>query len=152
MRQWTLLFLLSSLLVARPTSAQSPEEKPVPEDSLRIVAQGCLKGRVFTATSPLDPAEAEVMSSPDVTGRSFRVSGPKPLMQDVKKHNKHLVKVVGIVRKSALRDNAPGARVGNTRIVIGAPGTMEPGGRPPMPNVAVLDLSSVQFLASDCKP
>jgi hypothetical protein len=152
MRQRSLPFLLSTLLLASSISAQKPEEKPVPEDSLRIVAQGCLKGRVFTAISPPDPAEAEVMSSPDLTGRSFRVSGPKAVMNDVKKYNKHLVKVVGLVRKDALRDNTPGARVGNTRIVIGSPRSMEPGGRPPMPGVAVLDLSSVQFLASDCKP
>ena len=153
MRQWTLpLLLLSGLLAATPTSAQTPEEKPVPEDSLRIVAHGCLKGRVFTAMSPTDPAEAEVVSSPDVTGRSFRVSGPKAVMDDVKKHNKHLVKVVGVVRKESLREMGPGARVGNTRIVIGSPSTMEPGGRPPMPSVAVMDLSSVQFVASECKP
>jgi hypothetical protein len=152
MRQWSLPLLLSLILFPLPISAQGPEEKPVPEDSLRIVAQGCLKGRVFTAISPSDPAEAEVVSTPDISGRSFRVSGPKAVMQDVKKHNKHLVKVVGLVRKSALRDNTPGARVGNTRIVIGSPQTMEPGGRPPMPGVAVLDLSSVQFLASACKP
>jgi hypothetical protein len=152
MRQWTLPLLFSSLLVATPLSAQEPEEKPVPEDSLRIVAEGCLKGRVFTAISTSNAAEAEVASSPDVTGRSFRVSGPKAVMQDVKKHNKHLVKVVGIVRKEALRDTTPGARVGNTRIVIGSPGMMDPGRRPPMPNVAVLDLSSVQYLASECKP
>ena len=152
MRQWTVPFLLSSLLIAAPISAQEPEEKPVPQDSVRIVAEGCLKGRVFTAISTSNAAEAEVNSSPDVTGRSFRVSGPKAVMEDVKKHNKHLVKVVGLVRKESLRDPAPGARVGNTRIVIGGPGMMDPGRRPPMPSVAVLDLSSVQYLASECKP
>jgi hypothetical protein len=152
MSQRTPLFILTMLLLAAPIAAQEPEEKPVPDDSLRITAQGCLKGRVFTAISPADPAEAEVVSNPDVSGRTFRVSGPKAVMQDVKKNNGNLVKVVGLIRKDALRSTGPGARVGNTRIVIGSPGTMEPGGRPPMPNVAVLDLSSVQYLASDCKP
>jgi hypothetical protein len=151
MPQRSLPLLLTTLLFLPALSAQEPEEKPVPDDSLRIVAQGCLKGRVFTATSRPDPAEAEVVSSPDVTGRSFRVDGPKAVMEEVKKHNKHLVKVVGIVRKESLRDPGPGARVGNTRIVIGSP-NMEMGGRPPVPSVPVIDLSSVQYLASDCKP
>jgi hypothetical protein len=68
----------------------------------------------------------------------------------VKKHDKKMVSVVGLIRKSALMEQ--GARIGNSRIVIGAPGSMEPGGRPPMPGVAVMDVSSVQKLAETCSP
>jgi hypothetical protein len=147
MRPWIL-----SLLVAAGVSAHAQEEKPVPKDSLRIVANGCLKGRVFKATSPATGEDADVVSSPDVSGRSFRLAGPRPVMDDVKKHDGHLVKVVGVVLKSSLADNAPGARVGNTRIVVGSPRSMDPAGRPPMPGVAIMDVTSVLFLAESCKP
>lgn len=141
------LFLLTSTVV----SAQAPEEKPVPSDSVRVTALGCLKGRVFKATSPSHTEEeADVVSGPDITGRSFRLSGPRAVMDDVKKNDKKMVSVVGVIRKSALMEQ--GARVGNTRIVIGSPRSMEPGGRPPIPGAAVMDVSSVQFVAETCRP
>jgi hypothetical protein len=142
--------VLSLLLLSAAVSAQAPEEPPVPSDSLRVSAIGCLKGRVFKATDRPRGEEADVVSGPDITGRSFRLNGPKALMEDVKKHDKKMVSVVGLIRKSALMEQ--GARIGNSRIVIGAPGSMEPGGRPPMPGVAVMDVSSVQKLAETCSP
>ena len=141
------------LALAAAFAAQAPEEKPVPKDSVRVVADGCLKGRVFRAVAPAtSEEEADVVSSPDISGRSFRLSGPRPVMDDVKKYDGDLVRVVGIVRKSALMDTHPGTRVGNTRIVIGAPRSMDPAGRPPLPGVAVMDISSVQFIQGGCKP
>ena len=150
MGSWILPCALAAA-VSVSLAAQSPESKPVPKDSVRIATNGCLKGRVFKATAPAS-RETDVVSGPDVSGRSFRLSGPRAVMDDVKKHDGHLVTVVGLVRKSALMDNQPGARVGNTRIVIGSPRSMDPGSRPPLPGVAVMDISSVQFLAEECNP
>jgi len=142
--------LILSLVLAATVAAQIPEDKPVPKDSVRVVTYGCLKGRVLKATAPASSQEADVVSGPDVTGRSFRLSGPRAVMDDVKKHDKHLVKVVGVVLKSALMES--GTRVGKTRVVIGSPSSMDPGGRPPLPGVAVMDVSSVQFVAETCRP
>jgi hypothetical protein len=142
--------LILSVLLAATVSAQTPESTPVPKDSVQVVTYGCLKGRVLKATSPASSAEVDVVSGPDVTGRSFRLSGPRAVMDDVKKHDKHLVKVVGVVLKSALMEH--GATIGRTRVVIGAPSSMDPGGRPPLPGVAVMDISSVQFVAETCQP
>jgi len=147
MSTWILPFALAAAV-----AAQTPEEKPVPKDSVRVVADGCLKGRVFKALSPATSEEADVVSSPDISGRSFRLSGPRPVMEDVKKYDGDLVRVIGIVRKSALMETHPGTRVGNTQIVIGAPRSMDPAGRPPLPGVAVMDISSVQFIQGGCKP
>jgi hypothetical protein len=142
--------LILPLVLAAAVSGQPQEGKPIPKDSVQVVANGCLKGRVFKATAPATSAEADVVSGPDVTGRSFRLSGPRTVMEDVKKHDRHLVKVVGVVLKSALME--AGTRLGNSRIVIGAPSSMDPGGRPPMPGVAVMDVTSVQFVAETCRP
>lgn len=140
------------LLLATGLSAQTPEGKPIPSDSTQVVANGCLKGRLFRATARPGPDEADVVSSADISGRSFRLNGPKAVMDDVKKHDKHLVRVVGVVRKVDLQQPGLGTQIGNTRVVIGAPRTSDPTGRPPVPGIAVMDVTSVQFLAEECKP
>ncbi len=147
MHAWTPLLILAVAL-----SGQEPEKK-VPADSLEIVANGCLKGRVFTATG--QRTDENVSRGPDVTGRSFRLSGPKAVMSSVKAQDGHLVEIVGLVRKSALPDNAPGARIGNTRVVIGGnpqrsdPTSMQARSMP-VGNYVVMDVTAVRYLSDDC--
>ena len=148
--------LLAALLpiAALAQEAQNPpqnaETKKIPDDSVEIATTGCLKGRVFTATQP---REDFIRRGPNVTGRSFRLNGPRPLMDMVKTHDGDLVEVVGLVRKNDLRDNAPGVRVGNTRIGIGAPRSGDPmqSARVPISEgIAVMDATSVRVLDERC--
>jgi hypothetical protein len=129
---------------------ENAETRKVPDDSVEIATTGCLKGRVFTAT---EPREDFMRRGPNVTGRSFRLVAPKPVMDVVKTHDGDLVEIVGLVRKNDLRDNAPGARVGNTRVVIGAPRNGDPmqSSRAPVPEgIAVMDATSVRVLDDRC--
>ena len=139
------------LAQAPPTQRPSSEEEPkVPDDSVQIATTGCLKGRVFTATQP---REDFMRRGPNVTGRSFRLNGPKVVMDVVKTHDGDLVEIVGLVRKNDLRDTAPGVRVGNTRIGIGAPRSGDPmqSARAPVPEgIAVMDATSVRPLDDRC--
>jgi hypothetical protein len=92
------------------------------------------------------------MRGPDVTGRRFRVAGPKDVMAMVKEHQGHLVEVDGIIRKAALGDEGLGMKVGGARVVIGAPGS-DPGRMgPPTPasNVPTIDVSSIRYLDDEC--
>jgi len=143
--------LIAVLLpVAALAQTQNPETKKIPDDSVEIGTTGCLKGRVFTATQP---REDFLRRGPNVSGRSFRLNGPRPLMDMVKTHDGDLVEVVGLVRKNDLRDNAPGARVGNTRVVIGAPRSGDPmqSARVPISEgVAVMDATSIRVLDERC--
>ena len=145
------LLLAVVLPAAVPAQGQqNPETKKIPEDSVEIATTGCLKGRVFTATQP---REDFMRRGPNVTGRSFRLNGPRPLMDMVKTHDGDLVEVVGLVRKNDLRDNAPGVRVGNTRIGIGAPRSGDPmqSARVPISEgIAVMDTTSVRVLDERC--
>jgi hypothetical protein len=140
---------LPLLLLLAVQAPQEPGAKPVPKDSVEIAARGCFKGHMFTGV----PApEGEPTRGPDVTGRHFRVSGPKDVMALVKQHDGHLVQVVGVVRKASLEDQGVGIKMGGTRMVIGAP-SGDPGRMaPPTPgtNVPVMDLSSVSFLSESC--
>ena len=146
------LFIAVLLPIAALAQApqQNPETKKIPDDSVEIATTGCLKGRVFTATQP---REDFVRRGPNVTGRSFRLNGPHQLMDMVKAYDGDQVEVVGLVRKNDLRDNTPGARVGNTRIKIGAPHNGDPmqSARAPVPEgIAIMDATSVRVLDERC--
>ena len=141
----TLAILVSALAVG------GQEAKSVPKDSVEVHARGCLKGRVFTATPR--PDDEGSGSGPDVAGRHFRVTGPREVMDIVKKHNGHVVEVVGIVRKASLDDQGIGMKVGDrTRVVIGAPGTdpARMNTRTTSPTVAAMDLTAVRYLSDRC--
>lgn len=140
---------LALVLLLGVTAAASQETRRIPDDSVEIVTRGCLKGRVFTATPR--PKDEGTVKGPDVTGRHFRVAGPREVMDLVRKYNGQLVEVVGVVLKSAVGDE--GVRLGGSGVVVGAPRT-DPtrmntrttpvGGQPTM------DLSAVRFLAESC--
>jgi hypothetical protein len=144
--------LLLSLLLGLygPADAQQ-ETKPVPKDSVEIDARGCFKGRVFTATG--EPEEEHTRKGPDITGLNFRVTGPKDVMDLVKRYNGQFVEVVGIVRRAALDDPGIGMRVGKgARVVIGAPGSDPTRMNAPStaPNVAAMDITAVRLLSDKC--
>lgn len=142
------LALLQLALFAAATLAGAQERK-IPKDSVELAVQGCLKGRVLAVVQP-DERHGPVRG-PDVTGRSFRLSGKKPVIDEVKKHDGDLVEVVGLVRTADLASYQPGMRMGRTRVVIAAPGTMDPNRPPsPGPGLPVMDASSVRFLSEGC--
>lgn len=126
------------------------ETRKVPSDSVEVEARGCLKGRVFTGTG--QPEEERTSKSPDVTGKSFRVTGERDVMDLVKKYNGQYVEVLGIVRKAALDDQGLGMRVGRGRVVIGAPGVDPTRMNTPAaaPSVAAMDLIAVRVLSDRC--
>ena len=133
------------------SSAAAQESRKVPSDSVEIEARGCLKGRVFTGTG--QPEEERTAKSPDVTGKSFRVTGPRETMDLVKKYNGQYVEILGIVRKAALDDQGIGMRVGKgARVVIGAPGGDPTRMNTPSaaPSVAAMDVIAVRPLADKC--
>ncbi|HEY8548409.1 MAG TPA: hypothetical protein VIL35_00520 [Vicinamibacterales bacterium] len=151
MKPLAIALLFAAALPLTAAAQQPPERKDVPDDSVEIVTTGCLKGRMFTATVP---PEESMRRGPNVAGRNFRLSGPREVMDEVKRHDGHLVQVVGIVRKSALADYTPGARVGNTRVVIGMPRTGNPMGSPGRPPVsdapAVMDTTWIRYISDTC--
>jgi hypothetical protein len=137
-------FALSLLLAALVPPSQ--ESKPIPNDSVEVEAQGCLKGRVFTAIPP--PEEERTRKGPDITGRHFRVAGPREVTDQVKRHNGHLVQVVGIVRKADL--SAPGMKVGGGRVTIAPGDPTRMGAGTTAPSMPVMDLTAVRYLSDRC--
>ena len=96
--------------------AQEPQEKkPVPKDSIELTVIGCLQGRIL---STVDKRGTDVESSPYVGERTFRLNGNKDVTNEIKKRQKQLVEVVGLVKRSALDDKGSevGARLDFRRV------------------------------------
>jgi hypothetical protein len=125
------------------------QEREVPKDSARISIPGCARGRTFIVGTRAD----EPVRSDVAPGRRFRLSGPKAILDQIKKQESNMVEVTGLVRKSQLAGpggvSTAGGRVriggGDPRQALGDPG------RDVGYNEAVLDLESWRPLPEACK-
>jgi hypothetical protein len=142
---------LAALLVvffAAGWPQETPQEKKkVPDDSIELTVVGCLKGRVLKT---VDERRTDVESSPFVGSRSFHLASKKPVTEEIKRQQGHLVEVTGIVKRSALDDK--GVKVGRVTIGGGAPVAGTRSMPNPADNVAVMDVSAVRMRASSCTP
>ncbi len=126
---------------------ETPQEKKVPKDSVMLVVTGCLKGRVLAVS---DVREEDTQTGPIVRGRSFRLAAKGDVMDDIKKDDKHLVDVTGLVRKSALIE--PGVKLGKHVTLGGGSPTAGSGGRPAPSTdyLPVMDVSSIRVRNVSC--
>src|SRR5690349_6376312 len=111
-----MIVLASLLTLALAAQSEAPQEKKIPEDSVELTVVGCLKGRAFTT---VPQREADVQRGPNVGERTFRLAGKKDVMDEVKKLDRRLVEVVGVVKRSSLDDK--GVKVGRVGISGGSP-------------------------------
>ena len=141
-----LLSILAALAVPQSTQDSKQERPRVPDDSIELMVIGCLKGRVLTTVAN---RQRDVEVGPFVGSRHFRLAGKRELMDEVKKHDGHLVEVVGIVKRSALDDK--GVRIGSATVRPASPPSA--GGRmaSPAENVDVMDASSVRLRSTSCR-
>lgn len=136
------MFVIMLLLAL--SMPQEGEKKPrVPEDSVELTVIGCLKGRVLKT---VEGRQKDTESGPYVGERTFRLAGKKDVMKTVTEHDRHLVEVVGIVRRADLDDK--GVTIGRIAISGGPPVADR---RPdPAANVPVMDVESVRLRARSC--
>jgi hypothetical protein len=145
----TLLILI--VLGLTPQSQEPPREgRPrVPKDSIELVVTGCLRGRLLEVS---DVRETDTQTGPIVRARTFRLAGKGEVMKAIKRENRHLVDVIGIVKRSSLVE--PGIKIGKGVVIGGGQPTAGSGGgmRPPNPSeyVPVLDVESVRLRAMSC--
>ncbi len=141
--------MLSLILALAMTALQdNPQDRPrVPKDSIQLVVIGCLKGRVLAVS---DVRQEDTQSGPIVRARSFRLAGKKDVMSEVKREDRHLVEVTGLVKKSALME--PGIKVGKGIVIGGGQPAAGSGGARPAPSeyLPVLDVASVRLRSTSC--
>jgi len=130
-------------------SAQETEKK-VPKDSTRISIPGCSRGSAFVVTAS---PEAERTSTEIATGRRFRLTGQKSLLNEIKAHEGTIIEVTGIIKKSDL--SGPGAiSLGGGRVRIGGGSPQAPVGgvvgNAPQSGNAILDVEGWRPLGESC--
>ena len=130
-------------LVVGLAAMAAAQEKPVPNDSLRISIPGCPKGVMFTVTE--SPEQESRSSVPP--GRRFRLSGKKDLLKEIKEREGGLIEVTGLVRKG---------QVDQTGVPLGGGVSISPGpmggsmGRDPSYSQVILDVEGWRPLVGDC--
>ena len=144
--------LLAAALIFAVSAAAPAQEREVPKDSARISIPGCANGRSFIVM----PREApEPVRSDVAPGRRFRLSGPRKLLDEIRKQQAHYVEVTGLVRRSQLNPGASGIPIAGGRIRIGGgainrdPTQSDPQ-RDPRYNEVVIDVESWRPLPEAC--
>ena len=141
---------LSVLCLSIGISLGAQEEKPVPKDSVRVSIPGCSKGSAFVVT---DSPEAERTSIEIKTGRRFRLTGKKDLLNEIKQREGYMIEVTGIIRRNDLQGPG-GVTLGGGRVRIGGGQPVAGAGssvnRAPESVNAVLDVEGFRPLGEPC--
>src|SRR5690349_6746888 len=98
------LYLALSSVLSSGLAAQDKSRDPmgIPKKGDPVVLKGCLRGAALEATD----VGAEDSSAPLLSGLTFRLTGKKDLLKEMKqKHDGHLVEVRGTL-KSDLQPQA----------------------------------------------
>ena len=138
--------VVAVFVLALATVQVEPQDKPrVPEDSIELTVLGCLNGRVLNTVVRRD---VDVERGPNVGERTFRLNGKREVMDEVKKRNRQLVEVIGIVKRSSLDDK--GVKSGRVSISGGSPVTGSGNLSTGVENTPVMDVTSVRLRESSC--
>ena len=119
----------------------------IPKDSVELLVTGCLKGRILTTTRSPRLVDGDEL---DVPVDRFQISGKKPLLDEVKEHDRREVEIRGRVRNSDLKE--PGIRVPGGRLII-SPGRGQDRHAPPAgpsQRVVLVEASAVRRLDGSC--
>ena len=112
-----------AVLVLLPIAGVLAQEKPVPTPTKkgdRIAIYGCLRGSSLEATD----AGASEDVSPMTQGVTFRLTGDKKLLKELKgKHEKKLVEIHGVLKSDLQPSEGLSGKLGRVRIGIGSPPT-----------------------------
>ena len=142
--------LLFTAVFSCVTGLVCAQERPVPSDSARVAIPGCAKGRAFVVAQSPEHEPTQVDIAP---GRRFRLSGPKDVLNDIKKHEGRLIEVTGLIRKAALKGPG-GIPIAGGRVRIGGGAPVSPSGDPTRTpggyEQPVLDIEGWRQLGENC--
>jgi hypothetical protein len=141
---------LPVLLLSIGISLAAQEEKPVPKDSVRVSIPGCSRGSAFVVT---ESPEGERTSIEIKTGRRFRLTGKKDLLEEIKAREGYVIEVTGIIRRNDLQGPG-GITLGGGRVRIGGgppvAGSGQDPNRAPQSANAILDVEGFRPLGAAC--
>jgi hypothetical protein len=139
------------LLVALPSVAAAQEGKDPPKGIKKgdkISVTGCLSGTALEAT---DVSRTDG-SAPLAGGITFRLTGDKSLLKELReKHDGKIVDVEGVLKSELTQNTAATRKVGKIGITIGTPAAVP--GRPDTEtqrSLPVLELKSFDGGTTSC--
>jgi|SRR5688500_833392 len=98
-----------------------PAAAPPSKKGDAIAIYGCLRGSSLEAT---DFGGASEDVSPVTGGLTFRLTGDKALLKEMKeKHERKLVEIRGVLKSNLEQSTGPEAKLGRMRVRIGSPST-----------------------------
>ncbi len=124
----TLFCAALCLALSCPLAAQDKPRSPtaIPKKGDSVSLKGCLRGAALEGTD----VAGEDSSMPLLSGLTFRLTGKKDLLKEMKeKHDGRLVEVRGTLKSDIQPQAGYGTNVGGMRITIGGPTGGPAGGR-----------------------
>jgi len=119
------------LIAALPVIGLAQERKAEGPSTATTEITGCVRGSVLT----------------DIGTRRWRLRGPRAVMNELKKHDRKQVRIVGTSKEAA--SGYGGRRVGKTNIYIG--GSTNTTGRDPLPEQPTIDVQSFELTGETCR-
>ena len=115
------LALTGALLMTGPAQDKSNKDPgALPKKGDRVTLKGCLRGGALEATD----VAAEDSDITVASGLTFRVTGNKSLLKDLKqKAEGRLVDIRGVLKSELLPQDGYGTQLGRMRVTIGTPST-----------------------------
>ena len=147
----TLFSAVLAVAVASPLGAQDKprDQMGIPKKGDPVTLKGCLRGGALEATD----VGAEDSSTPLLSGLTFRLTGKKDVLKEMKqKHDNRLVEVRGTLKSDLQPQAGYGTNVGGMHITIGGPTAGPAGGREAetRKSLPVVDVSGFEGSATGC--
>ena len=140
--------VLIAAVVALATAAVAGQEKPLPNNEVRVAIPGCAYNRTFISGTA--PAGEPVGSIAE--GRRFKMSASKDLLASITRQAPAMIEITGRIRRTDLDDTRGLPLGGGVRVGGGRPQAPTSSvGRPAIGYTEVqIDVESFRLLPDSC--
>lgn len=135
-------------VLAAVGSVLSAQEREIPKDSELVTVRGCANGRNFVVAPRSEDQPGTLEIEP---GRRLRLNGPGKVLDEIKKRERMMVEVTGLMKKSQVKESGIAIAGGRIRIGGGVPQSpIADPRRDPAYNQTILDVTSYRPLPEPC--
>jgi hypothetical protein len=135
-------------VLAAVGSVLAAQEREIPKDSELVTVRGCASGRNFIVAPRSEDQPGTLEIEP---GRRLRLNGPGKLLDEIKKRERMMVEVTGLMKKSQVKESGIAIAGGRIRIGGGVPQSpITDPRRDPAYNQTILDVTSYRPLPEPC--
>jgi hypothetical protein len=137
-----------ALAFATASLPAQKQEKPLPENEVRVQIPGCAYNRTFiSGTAPQGEPVGAIKE-----GRRFKMQAPKQVLADIKNQGRSMIEITGRIRRADLDDARGISLGGGVRVGGGRPQSPLGGsvGTNPGYSEVLIDVESFRLLPDSC--